>query len=81
MLLQLLLTPIFLLIGSLISFIPQGYNVPAWGSYFVSFVAKGLMFFPSSCFLIITANIMFWMSAHMVWAIIEWCYKKIPGVN
>lgn len=81
MIIELLFNPIFFLIKSLISFIPEGYNIPAWGSHFLNLVSTALMFFPSSVYIIVVGNIVFWMTVHMVWAVIEWAYKKIPGVN
>ena len=81
MIIQLFMSPIFFLIECIFSFIPEGYNIPDWGSHFLNLVSTALMFFPRSVYIIITTNIVFWLSANMIWAIVEWAYKKIPGVS
>lgn len=81
MIIELLLSPIFLLVKGFLEFIPNGYNLPSWSSDFVKMVSVSLSFFPAPVFAIVVSNIVFWLGAHMVWAIIEWLYKKIPGIN
>lgn len=81
MIIELLLSPIFLLISGCIGLLPTFVSLPNWLMYFIDFVRKGLSFFPSGVFTIIISNILFWLSLHMIWAIIEWLYKKVPGVD
>lgn len=81
MIIELILGPIFGLINSLINLIPSGYSLPNWGVNFFTVVSRALAFFPKPAFMIIIANIAFWLTLHMTWAIIEWVYKKIPGVS
>lgn len=82
MIIELLLSPIFLLVDGFISLIPSvGFTLPSWFMSFVSVVKTGLSFFPPGVFMIIIGNIAFWLIAHMTWAIIEWLYKKVPGVS
>lgn len=81
MIVELLLSPIFFLINSLINFIPPGYSLPQWGVNFFTVVSRALAFFPRPVFVIIVSNVLFWLTLHMTWAIIEWVYKKIPGVS
>ena len=38
-------------------------------------------FFGATTFCMVVSNIAFWLTADMVWAIVEWIYKKIPGVS
>lgn len=40
-----------------------------------------LNFFPPSLWGTIILSIGFWYGIQMTWAIIEWVYKKIPGVD
>ena len=82
MILELILTPIFLVISGFIALIPDGVlSLQNWLISFVSVVKTGLSIFPPGVFTIVIANISFWLVAHMTWAIIEWLYKKIPGVD
>jgi hypothetical protein len=85
MIIEMILTPIFRLLGLLIDRIPDMSHIdPLAGhevSGFIGMLAYGFYVFPVSLFLVFIGNILFWLSAQMIWAIIEWVYKKIPGVN
>lgn len=82
MIVELLLSPIFLLIRGFIALIPDtGFSLPGWFLTFADVVRVGLSFFPSNVFIIIIGNIAFWLTLHMTWSIIEWLYKKLPGVS
>ena len=82
MILELMFAPIFLVISGFIALIPDGViSLPNWLISFISVVKTGLSIFPPHVFTIVIANIAFWLVAHMTWAIIEWLYKKIPGVD
>jgi len=85
MIVQLTIYPIFALLHIIIARLPIG-NIPPvtdYGGIPALFSILGYMFhiFPLSMFLMILTNIIFWLTAQMLWAIIEWFYKKIPGVN
>lgn len=44
-------------------------------------IGKGFVFFPSWLWGVCIANIVAWKGLHFAWAIIEWVYKKVPGVD
>lgn len=81
MILELLMSPFFLLIKLIISLFPsvQGYT----GDFgaMITFINLACYFFNPLILNIALANIVAWKTAHMGWAIIEWTYKKIPGVS
>ena len=88
MLLELILTPIFALLQFLIGLIPEipqnatheaGFE--RYISYFLDIFSIGFVFFPFALFMFAISNVLFWLSLQMAWAVIEWIYKKIPGVN
>ena len=85
MLIELILTPVFWLLGLLVGLFPDlSYLDPLSGidiSGFIYILAYGFFIFPFSLFMIFIGNVLFWLSAQMIWAIIEWLYRKIPGVN
>lgn len=56
-------------------------DLPSWGVNVLNLVLKGLAFFPFEIWSVVVSNIFFWIGVHFVWAIIEWIYVKIPGVN
>ncbi|MGL4338418.1 MAG: hypothetical protein ACRCST_16155 [Turicibacter sp.] len=44
-------------------------------------MSMALDFFPLDLWLIVINNIIFWLVISFAWAIIEWIYKKLPGVS
>lgn len=85
MLLQIILAPFWLLIDIIIGLIPSlsyTFNVsPDSFALFLKNLSYGLYFFGASYFCMIVGNIVFWLTVQFTWAIIEWIYIKLPGVN
>lgn len=82
MILELLLKPVFFLVGKgfeVLNF--ENYNLPFWLEDTLSLLSKGMMFFPVDVWVIVIANIVFWLTILFAWSIIEWIYRKIPGIN
>mgnify|MGYP001044305696 FL=1 len=50
-------------------------------SVFYDLLQYGIYFFGSSPFAMVFASVVLWASVDILWAIIEWVYIKIPGVN
>lgn len=78
MIIELLCTPIFLLINGVIAVIPAMFQMPNWLADLLSMLLKAMQFFPIDVWVICIGNISFWLSLHFIWAILEWLYKKIP---
>lgn len=82
MIVELFLTPIFSLLKGFFAFINnEGLDLPTWIDDTLKLIAKGMMFFPVDVYVIVIANIALWLTIQFGWAIIEWLYKKIPGIN
>ena len=85
MIIELLLTPVFWLLDRILSWLPDfSYLDPLYSfdiSGFIDLLAYGFFIFPFSLFMTFMGNVLFWLALQMGWAIIEWVYKKIPGVN
>lgn len=81
MIIKLLLEPIFFLIESIISIIPEGTSIPSWLSNTVHVLKYPMSIFPADVWIALISSVIFWYVAQMTWAIIEWIIKKIPGVN
>ena len=56
-------------------------EIPNWYWSFQSLLQVGLKVFPPDVWVAVIGNIVFWMGIHLIWAVIEWIYKKIPGVS
>lgn len=81
MILELLLTPIFWLVDGIISLIPAGSTLPGWAQDTANLVGIACMFFPADVWMVCLTNISMWQFSGIGWAVIEWIYKKIPGVD
>lgn len=81
MIIESILNLLFGLVSVIISFLPSGLQLPNWIVNFTTFVGTGLSFFPSGVFAILISNVAFWLGVQMTWAIIEWLYKKVPGLD
>lgn len=55
--------------------------IPDWAAHFMNLFLKCLAFFPFDVWAVVFSNIVFWFVIHFAWAVIEWIYIKIPGVN
>lgn len=47
----------------------------------VMLLANGLVLFPVDLWVVLFTNIVFWLSTAVLWSVIEWVYKKIPGLD
>lgn len=66
----------------IITLIPKIAELPIVGfSYLNGIVKYALWFFPMELWIVIIGNITFWITASFSWSLIEWAYKKIPGVS
>lgn len=81
MIIELMCTPLFLLLNGIIQLFPQAFQIPNWLADVISLLIKAMQFFPGDVWAIAIGNIVFWILAQFTWAIIEWVYKKIPGIN
>lgn len=77
-----LLNVIFAAIYSICSLIPDAaYYLPDWSVSALKLLSTGLKIFPTDVWVAVIANGLFWVMLHFTWAVIEWIYKKIPGVD
>lgn len=73
---------VFLVIKSFVLLLPTGvFVLPDWTVEALSLIHTGLCIFPFAVFQVAFGNFMFWQIIHFTWAIIEWVYKKIPGID
>ena len=85
MLIQMILTPIWAIINGLISLLGGFFGEFTWsvGNFDVllDLLGYGVYFFGATTFCMVVSNISFWLTVDMVWVIVEWIYKKIPGIS
>lgn len=82
MIVEYLLDIIFGLVYFCMESLPNGaFSLPDWIVSALSLITKGLGIFPIDVWIIVLSNGLFWLTVQFTWAIIEWIYKKIPGVD
>ena len=82
MILEAIINMVMGLIGGLIGLLPAMPDISALNISGLSHIlSKVFIVFPFPLFCFIVGNIVFWIALDIIWAIIEWVYKKIPGVD
>lgn len=81
MIIELFCTPIFFLLNTIISLLPSGLTIPDWAISFIALLQKALFFFPPDVLTTVVSVVVASYGAQFIWAIIEWVYKKLPGVE
>ena len=81
MLVELMMAPLLGLIDFILSLLPVLTTVPKGFNAILNIVGYGCSFIGTDYFLALIGNIVFWLNVHLTWAIIEWGYKKIPGIK
>lgn len=82
MLLEMIFAPLFMCGRFIISMIPSAnyVNGSVTGTFY-EFLHIGLYFFGAAPFIMCISMVIFWAGIELAWSIIEWLYKKIPGVS
>lgn len=81
MIIQFMMYPLWILVYSVIGLIPVLATVPSGFDAILNIIGYGCAFIGTDFFLALLGNIIFWLTAQLGWSVIEWVYKKIPGVN
>ena len=82
MILELCFKPFFIFIKFLITLVPSfvGAGISSVVS-FSSYLSPILSILPNGFFSSFIGSVIFYLTLQFSWAIIEWIYKKIPGVD
>lgn len=84
MLFELLMAPFWLLVDMIIGFLSIFAGTPTiWVGIDVltKYVSYALYMFGNDFFLTVIGMIVFFLTINMAWVIIEWLYKKVPGIS
>lgn len=82
MIVELMFKPLFLFLSFLVSLVPSysAFNGSVIQEFY-KLVGYGLYFCGSTNFILVLGSVVMWSGIQLAWAIIEWIYKKIPGVS
>lgn len=73
---------VFTLVGLIINLFPKMIIIGQEGfTGAVTLLSYALTWFPLDLWIVILANIIFWIQVQCAWIVIEWIYKKVPGIS
>ncbi len=81
MILEAIFKPFFIFSNYIIDAIPILEVVPLSLIHTIDLISKPLSIFPKNLWIVLLINIIGWLIIDFAWVIIEWIYKKIPGVD
>lgn len=81
MVIQLICTPLILMIKGAIALLPVLTYIPENIINTIEMLKKAMLFFPADVWVIVIGNIIFWVTLHFVWGIIKFVLSLIPFVN
>lgn len=81
MIIEALLNIIFGFVSYLITLLPAITQLPSWFNDMCRLLKIGLFFFPYDVWCVLIANFSATTFILLGWSVVEWVYKKIPGVD
>jgi len=78
---EVLLNLVFGIINGIIGTLSMNFTLPNYVSQTIHLLSIAFSIFPADLFFALLANFLAWQSIHFGWAMFEWIYKKIPGVD
>lgn len=76
-----ILLALFSVANFVVGLLPDFASSNVGGSGFSQFVGKALFFFPADVLVVGIGNIVLIATVGIGWSVIEWVYKKVPGVD
>lgn len=81
MIIELICTPLLLFAKGIIAIIPVLTYIPNSIVSTISLLIKAMQFFPSDVWIMVIGNIVFWVTLHLIWSVINFILRLIPFVN
>lgn len=81
MILELIFLPFITLVKFVITLLPTIETPSVALNTVIDLAGYGVTILGSSFTVLVLGNIVMWLTIQFTWSIIEWIYKKIPGVE
>lgn len=81
MIIELICTPLLVFAKGIIAIFPVLTYIPNSIVSTTDLLFKAMQFFPSDVWIMVIGNIVFWITLHLVWAVINFILRLIPFVN
>ena len=81
MIIELICSPLLLFAKGIIAILPVLTYIPNSIVSTLDLILKAMQFFPVDVWIIVTGNIVFWISLQLVWALISFILRLIPFLD
>ncbi len=81
MIIELICTPLLLLVRGILSIIPILTYIPSSIADTITLLVKGMQFFPFDVWLICISSFVFWITVHLVYGLINFIIRLIPFLH
>lgn len=81
MILKAIMQPLWFLVDFIISVLPSSALEFVLDGAIFPILAKGVSVMGFDNFVFYLSSFLFWYTVQLTWAVIEWIYKKIPGID
>ena len=81
MIIEAIFNLLFGLIVIIIDMFPKINTLPNWIQDFINIIKVPLSIFPLDVWVTVIGSVIMWYGLQFGWSLVEWIYKKIPGVD
>ena len=81
MIIDMICTPLLLFGIAFIALLPVLEYIPDSIISTLDMIIKAMQFFPLDTWIIVISNIVFWITLHLIWSIVNFILRLIPFLN
>lgn len=81
MIIELICSPLFLLVSGILSIIPILTYIPNSIADTITLLLKAMQFFPFDVWFICISSFVFWITVHLIYGLINFILRLIPILN
>lgn len=81
MIIEMICSPFFYLINGIMALIPVVESIPDYIVDVLVLLRKAMLFFPTDVWVMVIANIVFWLTLHFIVSLIKFVLGLIPFLN
>lgn len=81
MIIEMICSPFFYLINGIMALIPVVESIPDYIVDVLILLRKAMLFFPPDVWVMVIANVVFWLTLHFIVSLIKFVLGLIPFLN
>lgn len=78
MIIQLICSPLLIFVNGILNMLPILTYIPNSIVSTLDLILKAMQFFPSDVWIMVIGNIVFWITLHLIYGVINFILKLIP---